>query len=583
MAYTKTQWVNNTTPINDTNLNKIEQGIYDNSLVVDAVTNTLNPTDTETYKTAELTEGQITDVIGVSDILIKGDTEQDGTPTPSATVDVNVVSGSNVVNTSNKNLYIPLLNIDEIPILMNAGTVSLLRDEYIFTASGNDMYFGRVRNTGSAYVNESGLKIYINDNSKISFYITNQNLNSVYITAYNFNGISLGYTNFSSNKGTYTVPENCYFITFRVGKSNSQSGTVYRTKVMVVYGDTIPTTYEPHQGKELPLDLPVENLLNLTDGTYTHNGITAVVNKGIITLNGTANGTSAVNIPTSITLKANTSYTIGANNLNVIGEGGTAEPYACIRLRMSDTDDATTDVRFSSVNNYRTIQKSADTTYAFLRIRTASTLTYNNFVIKPQIELGIKFNAYTPYGTEPIELCKIGNYRDYFYKSGSKWYLHKEVERIILNGSEEWSFINNCLQSTNELPNNIITIDTNLNALSNYFVYHYYPTGITGNMQVGEFGWNSGKKITFKIENLTTKQAYLNWLASNNTKVYYPLETVTNTEITDPTLISQLEAIYNAPLYEQTNITQTNNDLPMILDITACKDNINGIKAFIRK
>lgn len=30
MAYTKTNWVNDTTPINATNLNKIEQGIYDN-------------------------------------------------------------------------------------------------------------------------------------------------------------------------------------------------------------------------------------------------------------------------------------------------------------------------------------------------------------------------------------------------------------------------------------------------------------------------------------------------------------------------------------------------------------------------
>lgn len=30
MAYTKTNWVNGTTPINDTNLNHIEQGIYDN-------------------------------------------------------------------------------------------------------------------------------------------------------------------------------------------------------------------------------------------------------------------------------------------------------------------------------------------------------------------------------------------------------------------------------------------------------------------------------------------------------------------------------------------------------------------------
>lgn len=105
MAYVKTNWVDNTTPIDKNNLNKIEQGIYNNSLVVDAVTNTINPTDTTTYKTAELTEGQITDVIGVNDIVIKGQTEQDGEPTPSSPVDVNVVSGSNVINTSNKNLF----------------------------------------------------------------------------------------------------------------------------------------------------------------------------------------------------------------------------------------------------------------------------------------------------------------------------------------------------------------------------------------------------------------------------------------------------------------------------------------------
>lgn len=81
--------------------------------------------------------------------------------------------------------------------------------------------------------------------------------------------------------------------------------------------------------------------------------------------------------------------------------------------------------------------------------------------------------------------------------------------------------------------------------------------------------------------------AWKSYLSNNNIVVYYQkisqLGGATNTEITDTTLISQLEAIYNAPLYEQTNITQTNNDLPIVLDITACKDNINGIKAFIRK
>lgn len=40
MAYTKTNWVNDSTPaINAGNLNKIEQGIYDNSIKIDVINN----------------------------------------------------------------------------------------------------------------------------------------------------------------------------------------------------------------------------------------------------------------------------------------------------------------------------------------------------------------------------------------------------------------------------------------------------------------------------------------------------------------------------------------------------------------
>ena len=43
MAYSKTTWVNNTTPIDETNLNKLEQGVYDNSLKLETrVVNTAN-------------------------------------------------------------------------------------------------------------------------------------------------------------------------------------------------------------------------------------------------------------------------------------------------------------------------------------------------------------------------------------------------------------------------------------------------------------------------------------------------------------------------------------------------------------
>jgi len=342
--YTKTQWVDNTTPINENNLNKIEKGIYDNSLITEAIADKLNPTDTETYKTAELTEGQITDVIGVKDIIIKGQTEQDGTPTPSAPVDVNVVSGSNVINTSNKNLFDKDTEIKGKLIVTTTGAIQNNSvwniSQFIPVKSGTELCF--------SYQTQGNGQIELVEYDK------NQNI---------LGGEAPGIT----QKYTKTISNNTKFV--RVGYRNDLTCD----NLQLEYGSN-RTTYEPHQGKELPLDLG------------------------------------------------------------------------------------------------------------------------------------------------SIELCKIGNYQDYFYKSGSKWYLHKEINKITSYNGE--------------------TITTS-----------YIST--TGELSTGA-------------------------------KVYYVVNS-TNTEITDTTLISQLEAIYNAPLYEETNITQTNNDLPMVLDITAYKDNINGIKAFIRK
>lgn len=425
--YVKTQWVNNTTPINDTNLNKIEQGIYDNSLVVDAVTNTLNPTDTETYKTAELTEGQITDVIGVNDIVIKGQTEQDGTPTPSAPVDVNVVSGSNIVYTSNKNL----LSFPNIENTNNGITYKISNG--ILKLSGTA--------TGAIAINSP---IF---NLAAGTYMFTRNISG------NLNGswqtyirdVTTGDSSLVAGNGNFTITETKQ-VQFRLFMNSGVNGTDITFYPMLEVGSTA-TTYEPHQGKELPLDLG------------------------------------------------------------------------------------------------------------------------------------------------SIELCKIGDYQDYFYKSGSKWYLHKEIGKVVLDGitqgkrliikhssitSETKGFyqfnIADKIAGTNGA--------TNL-GISNYFKFVGSNAQNAFNNNTSGIWWENTRSFYFILEETTVKDAN-NWLDTHNTTIYYVLETATNTEITG-ILKEQLEAIYNAPLYEQTNITQTNNDLPMVLDITACKDNINGIKAFIRK
>ena len=537
--YVKTQWVDNTTPIDKNNLNKIEQGIYDNSLVVDAVTNTLNPTDTETYKTAELTEGQITDVIGVNDIIIKGQTSQDGTPTPSAPVDVNVVSGSNVVNTSNKNLW----NFKNDTYIVAGITAVVKNGTITLNGTATDTSFIEIFLNNIVYWEEgedytiSAFNLVSNNNLKIR---TNANgVDDVALTAIN-----------KSSTIQYNLTTSRFNNKISIRIQNGTTLNNFILKPMLEQSSTA-TTYEPHQGKELPLDLPVENLF---DGIFE---------SGDINSSNGADESNNNRIRTKNYIKVPKNSSIIMSILNQT---------AYSRLVFYDENKNFISTTFG--NNVPYTFTTGEASYIRFSVNTT------NIDIKAQVEQGSKSNAYTPYGIDPIELCKIGNYQDYFYKSGSKWYLHKEIGKVILDGSESWSVANT---GTSNFYYQVAGLTTpksqDIMPISDYFI----GVAITNsNTDVGAWIISSG---TIRLRTITedTLANFKTWLSTNTPLLYYVLATSTDTEITDTTLISQLEAIYNAPLYEETNITQTNNDLPMILDITACKDNINGIKAWIRR
>lgn len=546
MSYTKTTWVNNTTPINDTNLNKIEQGIYDNSLVVDAVTDTLNPTDTETYKTAELTEGQITDVIAVNDIVIKGQTEQDGTPTPSAPVDVNIVSGSNVINTSSKNLF-------------DKNTKDFSKGYFL----NNNGVEQAGENWGVYYIRVEPNEVY-----SISGCQTNGGVSFCW---FNKNKTFISYIGNKQNRNNMTAPNNAYYLGLSVVWNITSSA--YDNNIMLEQNSTA-TTYEPHQGKELPLDLPVENLLNISnDINTTTSGITvSLINTDTIDFNGVASNTYISTGTVNLTkpLESGKTYyfkAFGNNDSN-------------LRFRIWGYN-SNNELKFN-VADGNSLTLNTDIVKYKLVLEWLITNNKYNVQAKFQVSEAPYINTYTPYGTEPIELCKIGDYQDYFYKSGSKWYLHKEVGKVVLDGSESdfstvgssGSYYRISLLNVNNIKNFGSQRTTNI------FINNFSKSTVDNYNSVFQYE----DDIYFYLpEGMSTKQAFVDLLSSTNSVLYYVLNNTTDTEITDTTLISQLEAIYNAPLYEQTNITQENNDLPMVLDITACKDNINGIKAFIRK
>lgn len=117
-----------------------------------------------------------------------------------------------------------------------------------------------------------------------------------------------------------------------------------------------------------------------------------------------------------------------------------------------------------------------------------------------QLELGSS-TTYVPYYN--YELCKIGDYQDYIYKSGDDWYAHKAVGKISSYNGE------------------IITTD------------YISTTGIL----------------------------------ANGATVYYCLADATDTQITDATLIGQLNAVHEWLTRYGYNAT-VNGNLPLIVNRT---------------
>lgn len=198
-----------------------------------------------------------------------------------------------------------------------------------------------------------------------------------------------------------------------------------------------------------------------------------------------------------------------------------------------------------------------------------TTATISNI----QIEKGNSVTLYESYqghsytvnlGT--TELCKIGDYQDYIYKNGDDWYVHKAIERVILNGSETWNKANVSFQTVAATTQGVV-LATNMSGYSNYFVHHYYASGISSNIQNGEFGWSGSRILTMRNDDCADANAFKTWLGTHNTSVYYQLATPTDTQITDTNLITQLNNIHQFLTRYGYNSNVSGN-LPIIIDKT---------------
>ena len=298
-----------------------------------------------------------------------------------------------------------------------------------------------------------------------------------------------------------------------------------------------------------------KNLLNLPDGTYTHNGITAVISSGVITINGTATATSFLTIPINLDLKSN--FSISLNNTAM------GDSLSEVRLQISGSNFRS--VSLSVANNKRE-NISIYGTYTSLLISISSGVTITNGIIKPQVELGDITTDYEPYKSssslfvldQPLRSLPNG-VKDELVIENGRAKIIKRIGKIVLDGSEDtWRIatingINNFI--INNKINDINYKSNVINYISNYF------KGIKNadRYKEGTFFTNSNKSLIFSNTNCNSIDEFKTWLSTHNTQVDYELAEPYVETIGEVDTLSTFKGVNNVSLDAnmQTNMTIT--------------------------
>lgn len=349
-------------------------------------------------------------------------------------------------------------------------------------------------------------------------------------------------------------------------------------KYQVTLGETADYDFVPYTPiTTYLLNLPVQNLFdkdnaNILDGVYV--------------------GTSSLGISSGaktlyISCLPNTTYTISkiSSQRFIVAETDTT-PARSVEISNRIANQTGTSI---------TITTSASAKYlvVFYYLSSADTLTEQQILDTIQIEPGDKANRYTPHGVAPIELCKKGDYQDKLFKAvvgdtiydsltaeqkeglvSGGWYRYGEMQKVVLDGVNK-KFTQKSGSTANIIwmtPTEYDISTYNPNIMCNYFI-KVTSDAAYKNDKLAVYIENQRIKCGFGINTSLTTLALANeWLTTHNLIVYLPYPTPVIEQITDETLINQLEALYSAMSYNgQTNILQTNADLPFIISASALK------------
>ena len=240
-------------------------------------------------------------------------------------------------------------------------------------------------------------------------------------------------------------------------------------EVIVSNGDnTQSTTY--------PINLPVENLLSLTDtNSTTWYGLTYSISNGEITINGTSTTAGRLSIPlaNSISIENGVYYTLSKNYTGTASNSG-------FNVQIRGSSGNIVNPTFAQIPY---TLNNASGTATELGLYIANNTTFTDFKLKLQLEKGTKQNSFTPYGTTPLWLGSIGDYKDRFFKTSGKnlfsgWTKGKSISSV--NGS--------IVDNTDGAISDYIPVNFTTNQ-------NYYVSGLTDKLHSFIGAYNSNKQF----------------------------------------------------------------------------------------
>ena len=477
-----------------------------------------------------------------ANIIIDGNTTQNGTPTPSNQVPIN--SAGDV-----KNLYF-------LPEEGSSNGINYTKNDdgtinLVGTATAN-VNFQIFKNTTQSHI-EDGATYTFSSNQALP--------SGVEFRVEAFNGTSW-------LRHLIGSVLNNYYQVF-TGTANLANATRIRHLIYITSGTTVnltnleiqfekgsvKTSFTPEGKGFINEVISNKNRLPAINGSYTSYELTTDWEGNTAIINGTCTQTwsnfmGSSLIPIYLTADE---YTISASDYTY---------NYTFRFQLKDGTIKNTNI----VGRSSTIEFTQDVVAyrCWIYRSDLSSVTFSNYKVSFQIEKGSSATSFVPHQEQNISIpCQqpmrsIGNARDEFIKQDGLWYEKHNIGEVVLNGSRDW-------------------VKSSTYSNEKYFC-GYLAYGISNSI-VGSFTINDSFQIGYYVDVLDEEcmssmpqlhvrilasrltensvNAFKTWLSTHNTEVIYQLNEPIYLECTQEQL-QVLESITQAHTYKHiTNINST--------------------------